>query len=59
MEGGLSGEFLEVISATATSTRKYPVPFDPGSQAGKSPPSTAVREDAGRPGCRSFFFVNF
>src|SRR5271154_2387934 len=31
-------------TATAISTRKYPVPFDPGSQAGKSPPSTAVRE---------------
>src|SRR5271170_7655928 len=38
-------DFFECYwTATAISTRKYPVPFDPGSQAGKSPPSTAVRE---------------
>src|SRR5271163_2073716 len=49
-------DFFECYwTATAISTRKYPVPFDPGSQAGKSPPSTAVRENVGIPGCCSFF----
>ena len=55
---GVSPLYSEIsigLSATATSTRKYPVPFDPGSQAGKSPSSTAVRENVGTPGCRSFF----
>jgi hypothetical protein len=41
---GLYEIFESYWTATAISTRKYPVPFDPGIQAGKSPPSTAVRE---------------
>src|SRR5271170_2777633 len=41
---GLYEIFESYWTATAISTRKYPVPFDPGSQAGKSPSSTAVRE---------------